>query len=347
MSGKLLTTSEKEFVEELRGNTSDKFSYMKLSVLILLDMGKDYDEIVAILGIGRGTISSCLQKYRADGLDKYLDRHYVPYGGKMSAEQLVLLDSEVSAGVFTSSQQVRDFIEKAFGIRYSLSATRGILERLGFVHKKTSEVPSRFDEAAQEAFLEQFVPFLEETPETEAVFFLDGAHPTHNTRSTYAWVKRGQKKIIPTNTGRERLNLSGAMNAHRPEEVIVHESEWVNAQATVALLEKIEARHPDKARIYAFADNASYYKNAIVSDWLDKHPRVVLLFLPTYSPNLNLIERFWKFMRKKVINTTFYPTFKEFKKAILEFFEKLHLYKDELHSLISFKFQRLSKPVVA
>lgn len=62
------------------------------------------------------------------------------------------------------------------------------------------------------------------------------------------------------------------------------------------------------------------------------------------SYNLNLIERIWKFMRKKVVNTTFYPTFKEFKKAILEFFEKLHLYKDEPHSLITFNFQRLSKP---
>ncbi|MCW5923402.1 MAG: IS630 family transposase [Saprospiraceae bacterium] len=344
MIGKLLTTSEKEFVEELRGNTRDKFSYMKLSVLILLDMGKDYDEVVAILGIGRGTISNCLQKYRAD---KYLDKHYVPYSGKMSDEQLGRVDSEVSAGFFTSSQQVRDFIEKEFGILYSLSAARGILEKLGFVYRKTSEVPCRFSEAEQEAFLEQFVPFLEETPEDEAVFSLDGVHPTHNTRSSYAWVKKGQEKVIPTNTGRERLNLSDAMNAHRPEEVIVHHSEWVNAQATVALLEKIETRHADKERICAFADNAGYYKNATVSDWLDKHPRVVLLFLPSYSPNLNLIERLWKFMRKKVINTTFYPTFKEFKKAILEFFEKLHLYKDELDSLISFKFQRLGKPVVA
>lgn len=342
-----MTTSEKAFVEELRGNTCDKFAYMKLSVLILLDMGKGYDEIVAILGIGRGTVTGCLQKFKSDGLDKYLDKHYVPYSGKLGEKQLRAVDSEVSAGVFTSSQEVRDFIEKEFGIAYSLSAVRGILEKLGFVYKKTSEAPCKFDAAAQEAFLAELVPFLEETPENEAVFFLDGVHPTHNTRSTYAWVKKGQEKAIPTNTGRKRVNLSGAMNAHHPEEVIVHESEWVNAQATVALLEKVEAAHPDKDRIFAFADNASYYKNTIVSEWLDKHPRLTLLFLPTYSPNLNLIERIWKFMRKKVINTTFYPTFKEFKKAILEFFEKLHLYKNELDSLITFKFQRLRKPGIA
>lgn len=347
MLGKILSSSEKGLVEELRANTRDKFAYMKLSVLILLDMGKDYDEIVAILGIGRGTVTNCLKKYQTEGLDKYLDRHYVPYSGKLGETQLERLDSEVSAGVFISSQEVRGFIEKEFGVSYSLSAVRGILEKLDFVYKKTSGVPCKFDAADQEAFLAELVPFLEETPENEAVFFLDGVHPTHNTRSSYAWIKKGREKAIPTNTGRNRINLSGAMNAHHPEEVIVHESEWVNAQSTVALFEKILQKHADKEQIYVIGDNASYYKNAIVTEWLDKHPKIIHLFLPTYSPNLNLIERMWKFMRKKVINTTFYRTFKEFKKAILDFFENLHLHKNELDDLITFKFQRLSMPVVA
>jgi transposase len=347
MAGKILTSAEKGLVEGLRSDTRDKFAYMKLSVLILLDMEKDYDEIVAILGIGRGTVSNCLQKYRSEGLEKYLDKHYVPYTGKLSAAQLEQIDICVSDGIFISSQEVKEFIEKEFGISYCLSAVRSILEKLNFVYKKTSEVPSKFDEADQEFFLENLPLFLEETPENEAVFFLDGVHPTHNTRSSYAWIKKGQEKIIPTNTGRNRINLSGAMNAHHPEEVIIHESDWVNAQATVALLEKIIAQHPDKKHIYTIGDNASYYKNVIVQDWLSQHPQVVHLFLPTYSPNLNLIERIWKFMRKKVINTHFYSSFKEFKKAILEFFETLHLHKNELTSLITFKFQRLSKPVAA
>jgi transposase len=347
MSKLILSSSEKRIIEELRGNTRDKDAYMKLSVLILLDMGMNYDQIVAILGIGRGSITNCLEKYQTEGLSKYLDKHYVPYSGKLSEIQLKRLDSEVSAGVFISSQEVKDFIKKEFDHSYSLSAVRGILEKLDFVYKKTSEVPCKFNEADQDEFMAELVPFLEETPEEEVVLFLDGVHPTHNTRSSYAWIKRGKEKVIPTNTGRNRINLSGAMNAHKPEEVIVHESEWVNAQATVALFEKILAKYPEKKRIVTIGDNASYYKNAIVQDWLDKHPHVFHIFLPTYSPNLNLIERMWKFMRKKVINTHFYPTFKEFKKAILEFFENLDCYKNELDSLITFKFQRLSKTVVA
>ncbi|MBK7939785.1 MAG: helix-turn-helix domain-containing protein [Lewinellaceae bacterium] len=78
---------------------------MKLSVLILLDMRKDYDEIELILGIGRGTITNCRHKYDKDGLDKYLDRHYVPFSGKLSPEGS---DRETSfEGIYCTSQEVR------------------------------------------------------------------------------------------------------------------------------------------------------------------------------------------------------------------------------------------------
>lgn len=70
---------ERLFVEELRGNTRDKNAYMKLSVLVMLDEGHTLSIISVALGIGLGTVSKCKQKYERDGLDKYLDRNYVPY----------------------------------------------------------------------------------------------------------------------------------------------------------------------------------------------------------------------------------------------------------------------------
>ncbi len=147
MFGHLLTAEERVFVEELRSNTRDKGAYMKLSVLVLLDMDKSYDEIEAILGIGRGSISNCRKKYESDGLDKYLDRYYVPYQGKLNADELEVLASEVSTGLYCSSLEVQAYILQTFGVEYSLSAVRLILEKLSFVYKKTSEVPSNFDEA--------------------------------------------------------------------------------------------------------------------------------------------------------------------------------------------------------
>jgi transposase len=346
MFGHLLTPEERVFVEELRSNTRDKGAYMKLSVLVLLDMDKGYDEIEAILGIGRGSISNCRKKYESDGLDKYLDRHYVPYLGKLSQDDLDGLDSEVSTGLYSSAQEVKEYVLQTYGVEYSLSAVHLILKKLSFVYKKTSEVPSNFNEAEQDAFLAQLVPFLSEIGPQEAIYFVDAVHPQHNTRSTYAWIKRGEKKAVPTNSGRRRININGAMNAHNPQEVIVVEADTINAQATILLYEKIQAHNLDKEQVFVIGDNARYYRNVELQTWLDKNPRIVQLFLPTYSPNLNLIERLWKFLRKKVINTKFYQTFEEFRRAVLAFFDNIEQYKPELETLITFNFQRLRKPEI-
>lgn len=137
------------------------------------------------------------------------------------------------------------------------------------------------------------------------------------------------------------------MNAHKSQEVIVVEADTINAQATILLYAKIQAHNLDKEQVFVIEDNARYYRNAELRAWLDKNPRIVQLFLPTYSPNLNLIERLWKFLRKKVINTKFYPTFEEFRRAVLAFFDNIEQYKPELETLITFNFQRLRKPELA
>ena len=208
-----LTPTDRAFVEELRGNTRDKGSYMKLTVLILMDMGKGYDEIGAILGIGRGSISNCRKKFETEGLDKYLDKNYVPYSGKLGAEDWVSLKKDVESGLYATSQEVAAHFEQVFGVSYSESAVRAVLHKLGFVYQKTSEVPCQFDEAEQGAFLKQLVPFLTETPAKRGRFLCRCHTPPAQHPSTYAWVKKGQDKAVPTNSGRRLININGAMNA--------------------------------------------------------------------------------------------------------------------------------------
>lgn len=298
--------------------------------------------ISTLLGIGLGTVNKCKQKYESDGLDGYLDRHYVPYQGKLDSEQLGILEMEVCQGIYTCCSQIATWIREQFGIEYSESAVGGILAKLGFVYKKTTAIPGKVDVMEQEAFLAQLEPFLAEIAADEVVYFMDAVHPQHNTRSDYAWIKRGQTKEVPSNSGRKRINLNGAMNAHRPEEVEIVEAEAINAEVTKELLSKLAEKHPDKDKIYVLGDNARYYSNAELRGWLEQNPKIQLLHLPPYSPNLNLIERLWKFLRKKVINLHYYPTFEEFRAAIHGFFADLKRYKEELKTLMAPNFQRFS-----
>ena len=90
---------------------------------------------------------------------------------------------------------------------------RDLLHRLNYVYKKPKLVPGNPDLVAQEIFAEQYEEFMQKKPENVEVLFADAVHPQHNTMAAYGWIKRGEKREVPTSSGRDRLNLHGAMNA--------------------------------------------------------------------------------------------------------------------------------------
>ena len=116
----------------------------------------------------------------------------------------------------------------------------------------------------------------------------------------------------------------------------------VNSQSTKQLYEQVLKVNPDKKTIYIISDNAKYYRNKELLEWTQTTAaaaaKIVPIFLPSYSPNLNLIERLWKFLRKEKINTCFYRTKEKFRQAILEFFENIGQYQNELASLLTLNF---------
>ncbi len=150
---------------------------------------------------------------------------------------------------------------------------------------------------------------------------MDGVHPTHNVQPAYGWIQKGVRKEIPANSGRSRINLSGVIDVI-DHKVLVQEDKMLNAEATISFFRKIEEAYPEKNGIHVFCDNAKYYRNKAVTEYL-KTSKVRLHFLPPYSPNLNPIERLWKWMKERVIYNTYYPEFEDFKSAVFGFFAAL------------------------
>ena len=97
--------------------------------------------------------------------------------------------------------------------------------------------------------------------------------------------------------GRQRVNINGVVNAHDPTDVVIEESSSINAQSTIALLKKLEQKNKSLRCIFVVADNARYYRNRKVKAFLETS-KVKIIFLPPYSPNLNLIERLWRLLKK-------------------------------------------------
>jgi transposase len=119
-------------------------------------------------------------------------------------------------------------------------------------------------------------------------------------------------------------------------EVTTVSSDSIHAQSTIELFKKWEEKYPLAQRIVVVCDHATYYRSKAVADYL-KTSRVEIKFLPSYSPDLNPIERLWRFMNKKVRNHRYYEKFIDFKTAIYSFFENIPKYREELQSLLSRK----------
>jgi transposase len=339
-----LTKETRAEIEQLRRQTRDKKQHIRLSVLIMLDEGFTHEVIAVSLGIDSDTVGNYKQKYLQKGLQEYLKDNYVAYQGALTKEQLQQLHQKVQEGLYQRAREVGDYIFGEFKVDYSDSAVRAILAKLDFVHKPVKPLPAQANEQKQLEFVAQFKEVIAHLPQDTVVYFTDATHPTHNSQKSRAWIKKGQDKHIPANSGRKRVNINGALNALDPCEALVIEAQTINAQNTITLYEKLLASNPGK-KLVLICDNAPYYRSRLLQKWLEGQPLIKQWFLPTYSPNLNLIERLWRFMKKKAIGLSFHPTYKAFKSGILHFFEHLDDYEYELKSLLTLKFQILHSPL--
>lgn len=140
-------------------------------------------------------------------------------------------------------------------------------------------------------------------------------------------------------SGRQRFNVLGAWNAITRELVAVTNTTVVNTETMCELLRKIAALGLT-GPITMVLDNARYQRNAVVQSLADSLG-IELLFLPSYSPNLNLIERLWKFIKRRSLYGRYHPTFADFRAAIEEIIDALPTkHATDLASLMTLNFQR-------
>ncbi len=144
---------------------------------------------------------------------------------------------------------------------------------------------------------------------------------------------------IKTNTGRKRINIIGALDVRNFDFISMSTENKCNSILIVEFFCYLRKMYPEK-EIIIILDNAKYSRCGYTKSFAEWYG-LELFFLPPYSPNLNLIERLWKFSKKILVHNTYYETFSEFKNNVNYFFMNLSDYSDELKSLITKKFQIL------
>jgi transposase len=170
----------------------------------------------------------------------------------------------------------------------------------------------------------------------EQVFFVDAAHFVFGTYLCCLW--SFVRLYVRAASGRQRFNVLGAFNAVTQELIAVSNTSVVNTETMCELLRKIAAQGL-VGRVTLVLDNARYQRNKVVQA-LAESMKIELLYLPSYSPNLNLIERLWRFVKKEALYGRYHACFADFKAAIEDTLAKLpSKHKDKLASLMTLNFQ--------
>lgn len=168
------------------------------------------------------------------------------------------------------------------------------------------------------------------------VFFVDASHFVQGAFLACLWC--ATRLFVKASSGRKRYNVLGALNAVTHELISVCNDTYINAESVCELLRKIAAAGLTLP-ITLVLDNARYQRCRLVQD-LAESLGIELLFLPSYSPNLNLIERLWKFVKKTTLNSRYRATYVEFQASIDDCLSRLTTdYKTDLATLITHNFQ--------
>lgn len=309
----------------------------RIKAILALDAGWSFTEVAEILCLDDESVRRFHRTFLDEGLEGLARDAYKGGVTKMTVLEEKALVAHLVETTYTSTKEIVAYVLVEFDCEFTIGGMRHLLRRLGFSYIKPKTVPGKADKKKQE----NFVAFYEELKKLlgngDKIYFADACHPTHNAVADYGWMLKGQAKELKTNSGRHRVNLNGAIDPVSLD-VVVRQEKCMNSAAAIGLFSALEARNPDAPNIFVILDNASYYKSKDLDAWLATS-RVILIYLPPYSPNLNLAERLWKYFRRKVMANIYRATFAEFRHACSEFFRTIRHRHDELRTLMSERFE--------
>lgn len=310
---------------------------IKLLVIRMRHEGAKNGFIAKCLNLHGNTVTNYLNEFQIGKLPATLeDRYYKP---SSSLDPFInCLKCSFRASPVADAKQAVDRIEKLTGIRLSESQSRRFMKTLGLKLRKTAPIPGKCDPQLQfDFYTREMLPRLEEARLGERkVLFVDAAHFVLGAFLGLIWCF--ERIFLKTSPGRQRYNILGAIDSHDHEFTSIRTTDNINALSLIELLDKVYLKYPS-IPISMVMDNARYqHCNAVKAHAAKLN--IELLFLPPYSPNLNLIERVWKLTKKKCLTNKYHRDFVGFRNAIdrcLDDFEdKL---KPELKSLLTLNFQ--------
>ena len=344
---------ELEIIKRERFHHPDPNVQQRMEILWLKANRETHQRIAELAGVSLRTVHRVLSLFWKGRLEAVRRFHWSKPRSALDPYRETLEEEFRQRPPHTVAEAC-DRIEAITGIRRKESQVRKFLrDVLGLRWRKAAAIPvppkkSVDEHAANQAdFLEnELEPRLEEARAGERhVFFVDAAHFVMGAFLGWLWSK--VRVFVRAASGRRRYNVLGALNSVTHELIRVTNDGYINSASVCELLRIIHGLNL-KEPITLVMDNARYQHCKLVQN-LAEDLGIELLFLPSYSPNLNLIERLWKFVKKESLNSRRHATFEKFCEAIDECLDSLQTeHTSKLATLLTHKFQTFENvPILA
>ena len=339
-----LTEDEQRVVNAERDSHPEAHVRRKMLIVWLLHCGLTRAKAAEIAGLSRPTVQRYVAAYCTGGLDGLRRCGIRGPVSDLVAHTSVIREALTHRPVRTAAEAAEQ-IERLTGLKRRPTQIRQFLKtELGFRWRRTRvipcppkrDLPDHIRE--QEHFLDtKLQPRLDEAVAGRGhVFFVDAAHFVFGSFLCCLWSLT--RIFVKAASGRQRFNVLGAWNAVTRELVTITNTTVVNTETMCELLGAIAARGMC-GPITLVLDNARYQRNKIV-EGLAKELGIDLLFLPSYSPNLNLIERLWRFVKREAAYGRYHPTFADFRAAVQDVLDRVPTtHAEKLASLMTLHFQ--------
>jgi transposase len=344
----VLTAEQRKEIERRRKGTLDRRVYQRLTAVLAVAAGRTREEVSQLLGIGLTQLSQWLRVFRNKGLDALCEIHNKGDPGHLTPGQVEQLKAQVGTGCFRNSDQIRHWIKATFAVGYSSSGVKDLLKRIGVTYHKVSGFLWKADPDKQHAFVKRSARHQREAKRPDAPqtrrYYVDACHPVWGLDLVFCcWLLLGQRLLVGMGSGRQRLNILGGYCPDDHEYVDYRLTrDNINGAQFINFMRLLRALHPDTEKFILYVDGAKYYGSAAVKAWLKRHPEFHLSRIPAYSPNVNLIERMWKFLRAKALSR-WHKTFADMQAAVSEVLDHLEVYRDELPTLMTEQFHIIDK----
>jgi Transposase and inactivated derivatives len=316
----------------------DPIVQKRMFCLRLKYRGYENQAIADIVEVSRNTVGNYLRIYEQSGFEGLKVLHYRGPVSKLDKHQPTV-EASFRQEPPRSVREASARIKKLTGVKRSTTRVRAFLRRMGMSPLATGQIPAKADPEKQQQFHDQVLqPLLQRAMAGQChVLFMDSAHFVLAAFVSIVWCF--ERVFVKTAPGRFRLNVIGAVHATTQKLTALYNTTYVTADTVVQLLEEVAVRHAGLP-IHIILDNARYQHCQLVKD-AALRLNITLVFLPPYSPNLNLIERLWKFVKAEVCAANHFKDARTFQNAIVDFLNHLDRkpMKKQLKTRLALNFQ--------